>query len=229
MKIEESKKPLVSFWTISYLVLAIFLYISPFIFSGDWTWNLGWFFTIFMILGTLANRIIANLMHPGLERERLTAGTMKDIKKWDKWLVSLIAVWLPILTTAIAGLDKRFGWSAPLPSWVNWTGLAIMIIGFVVGTWAMSVNSFFSTYARFQKDRGQHVVTTGPYAIVRHPGYLTHAFNMIGIPLLLDSLLAYLAVFLILVFVVIRTKLEDKCCFLNFPVIRITLPRCVIV
>lgn len=206
-----------SSWAVFYLVLAIFLFISPFVFSGDWTWNLGWFFTGSMILGTLANRIIANRMHPGLGRERLTAGTMKDIKKWDKWLVALMAVCLPILTAAIAGLDKRFGWSGPLPGWVNWTGLAIIIIGFAIGTWVMSVNAFFSTYVRIQKDRGQYVVTSGPYAIVRHPGYLTHALTMTGVPLLLDSLMAYLAVFLILVVVVIRTKLEDKMLFAELP------------
>jgi len=217
MKNKESKESLLNSWTISYFFLSIFLFISPFIFSGDWTWNLGWFFTIVLILGTFANRIIANLVHPGLERERLTAGILKDIKKWDKWLVAMMATGLPILISAIAGLDKRLEWSVPLPNWINWTGLTIMILGFALGTWVMSVNTFFSTYVRIQKERGHQVITTGPYTIIRHPGYLAHAFVLSGTPLLLDSLLAYLAVFLVFVVVVIRTKLEDKVLFDELP------------
>jgi hypothetical protein len=43
--------------------------------------------------------------------------------------------------------------------------------GYALALWAMRVNRFFSSVIRIQTDRGQHVVTTGPYAFVRHPGY----------------------------------------------------------
>jgi protein-S-isoprenylcysteine O-methyltransferase Ste14 len=203
--------------TISNILLLILLLLSPFLSSGDWSWNLGWRFTGAMILGAVASRMIANRLHPGLERERLTAGSMKDTKGWDKWIMPVISLWLPISAVTIAGLDERLGWSTALPAWAHWLGLALIGMGYAIGTWAMVVNAFFSSYVRIQKDRGHKVVTTGPYAIVRHPGYLGSALAMVGIPLLLDSLWAFLPVILILILGAVRTELEDRTLHAELP------------
>ena len=64
-----------------------------------------------MILYTFISRIIAIRLHPGFARERATASAMQDTKGWDKWIVPLIALWLPFLAVLVAGLDKRLGWS----------------------------------------------------------------------------------------------------------------------
>ena len=61
------------------------------------------------------------------------------------------------------------------------------------------------------------VVTTGPYAIVRHPAYITGAIAMCGIPLLLDSLLAFPPIILLCIGIVIRTALEDKTLLAELP------------
>jgi protein-S-isoprenylcysteine O-methyltransferase Ste14 len=195
----------------------ILLLLAPFLASGDWTWNLGWLYTGSMLLFTVGSRIIAIRLHPGFARERATAGAMQDTKSWDRWLVPLIALYLPLLAVLIAGLDRRFGWTPALPGWVHWLGLALLIIGYSGGTWAMAVNAFFSSHVRIQKDRGQTVVTTGPYAIVRHPAYITGAIAMCGIPLLLDSLLAFPAVVLVCTGIAIRTALEDRTLFAELP------------
>lgn len=188
----------------------ILLLLSPFLASGDWAWDLGWLYTGSMILYTLVSRIIAIRLHPGFARERATASAMQDTKGWDRWIVPLIALWLPFLAVLVAGLDKRLGWSTSMPDWMHWLGLALLAFGYAVGTWAMAVNAFFSSHVRIQKDRGQTVVATGPYAIVRHPAYITGAIAMCGIPLLLDSLLAFPPIILICIGIVIRTALEDK-------------------
>jgi protein-S-isoprenylcysteine O-methyltransferase Ste14 len=195
----------------------ILLLLSPFLASGDWAWGLGWLYTGSMILFILASRIIAIRLHPGFARERATASAMQDTKGWDRWIVPLIALWLPLLAVLIAGLDKRLGWSAAMPGWVHWLGLALLVFGYAVGTWAMAVNAFFSSHVRIQKDRGHTVVTTGPYAIVRHPAYVTGAIAMCGIPLLLDSLWAFPPIILLCIGVVIRTALEDKTLLAELP------------
>lgn len=188
----------------------ILLLFSPFLSSGDWSWDLGWLYTGSMILFTLVSRAIAIRLHPGFARERATASAMRDTKGWDKWIVPLIALWLPFMAVLIAGLDERFGWTDSLPGWAHWAGLAILIFGYSVGTWAMAVNAYFSSHVRIQRDRGQKVVTSGPYAIVRHPAYITGAIAMCGIPLLLDSLLAIPPIILLCAGIVLRTALEDR-------------------
>jgi protein-S-isoprenylcysteine O-methyltransferase Ste14 len=199
------------------LLTLILLLFSPFLTSGDWRWGLGWLYTGSMILYTFISRIIAIRLHPGFARERATASAMQDTKSWDKWIVPLIALWLPILAVLVAGLDKRLGWSATMPDWVHWLGLALLVFGYSVGTWAMAANAYFSSHVRIQKDRGQTVITTGPYAIVRHPAYITGAIAMFGIPLLLDSLWAFPPIILLCIGIVIRTALEDKTLLAELP------------
>lgn len=193
------------------------LLLAPFLASGDWGWKLGWLYTSSMLLYTLLSRAIAIRLHPGFARERVTASALQDTKSWDKWLVPLIALWLPFLAVLIAGLDQRLGWSAGLPGWIHWLGLALLVFGYSVGAWAMAVNAFFSSYVRIQKDRGQTVVRTGPYACVRHPAYITGAIAMCGLPLLLDSLLAFPPILLFCLGIVLRTALEDKTLLAELP------------
>lgn len=200
----------------NFLTLLLLLF-SPFLFSGDWTWGLGWLYTASMILYVMVSRIIATRLHPGFARERATASARQDTKGWDKWIVPLIALWLPLLAVAIAGFDERFGWSAGLPAWVHWFGLLLLIFGYAVGTWAMAVNAFFSSHVRLQTDRGHHVISTGPYAFVRHPAYITGAVAMLGIPLLLDSLWAFPPVVLLCIGIIIRTALEDRTLLAELP------------
>jgi len=73
----------------------------------------------------------------------------------------------------VAGLDRgRFHWSDNVPAWLQAVSLIALAAGYVLCFWAMAVNCFFSSVVRIQSDRGQHVVASGPYAYVRHPGYL---------------------------------------------------------
>lgn len=199
------------------LLSLILLILSPFLASGNWKWDLGWLYAGSMLLFTFISRFIAIRLHPGFARERATASAMQDTKSWDKWIVPLIALWLPFFAVLIAGVDKRLGWSTTLPDWVHWLGLTLLVVGYLVGTWAMAVNAFFSSHVRIQKNRGHSVVDTGPYAIIRHPAYSTGAIAMCGIPLLLDSLVAFPPIILTCIGIVIRTVLEDKTLLAELP------------
>ena len=212
------QKPSVSRFTILANSLSlVLLLLSPFLASGDWAWDLGWLYTGSMLIYVFVSRIIAIRLHPGFARERATASAMRDTKPWDRWIVPLVALWLPFLAVIVAGLDRRLGWSMSLPDWVHWLGLGLLVFGYSVGTWAMAANAFFSSHVRIQEDRGHKAVTTGPYAIVRHPAYVTGAVAMCGIPLLLDSRLAFPPIILLCIGIVVRTALEDKTLLAELP------------
>ena len=110
-------------------------------------------------------------------------------KPWDAILVGLLLVAFTGIFVVAALDDGRFHWY-PLPWSVCIVGYALLLVGMVLMTWAESVNKFFEPTVRIQSDRGQKVIDTGPYAIVRHPGYASCLPMMVGMALSLGSLWA---------------------------------------
>jgi protein-S-isoprenylcysteine O-methyltransferase Ste14 len=115
-----------------------------------------------------------------------------------------------LATLIVAALDDgRFHW-LPLPWWVCVLGYALLIIGMLGVTWAESVNKFFERTVRIQTDRGHHVIDSGPYAIVRHPGYVFISILLVSTPLALGSLWALIPAVLACLVLIVRTVLEDR-------------------
>ena len=81
----------------------------------------------------------------------------------------------------------------------------------------MRENAFFSSHVRIQPDRGQHVVTSGPYAVVRHPGYAGSILFNIAVPVLLGSLPALAVAAAFVPIFVLRTYLEDRTLLAELP------------
>ena len=72
----------------------------------------------------------------------------------------------------VAGLDAgRFHWSGAVPMAVQIGGLVGCVLPLGLTVWAMAVDRFFSPVVRIQEERGHHLISTGPYRFVRHPGY----------------------------------------------------------
>ena len=80
----------------------------------------------------------------------------------------------------------------------------------MLASYALIENRFFSGMVRLQIDRGQKVVSSGPYRWMRHPGYAGALLTYLATPLFLDSLWAFLPVVALLIVLVIRTALEDR-------------------
>ena len=110
----------------------------------------------------------------------------------------------------VAGLDHRYAWSAAFPLWLNLLGLILIAIGYFFASWALAENRFFSGVVRIQADRGHVVCDTGPYRIVRHPGYAGNILALFGIVLAFSSLWTLIPAALALVIAVLRTALEDR-------------------
>jgi protein-S-isoprenylcysteine O-methyltransferase Ste14 len=98
-----------------------------------------------------------------------------------------------------------------VPLWLQVLGLIALAAGYGLCLWAMYVNRFFSSVIRIQSDRGQYIVDTGPYAFIRHPGYLAGVIIVLASGVALGSWLAW-AVLVItsLPFLLRRAINEDR-------------------
>jgi len=74
----------------------------------------------------------------------------------------------------------------------------------------MVVNPHFEPTVRIQKDRDHKVITSGPYKVVRHPGYLAGILFTLSIPLIIGSVFTLIPSGIYCLLMIIRTSLEDK-------------------
>lgn len=117
----------------------------------------------------------------------------------------------------VAGLDRRFGWSPDFSLLMNCFGIFLLVSGYILSSYALIANRFFSGTVRLQEERGHHPVSDGHYRWMRHPGYSGSLLSSIGIPLLLGSARAFIMVRVALVILVTRTRLEDRFLQENLP------------
>jgi protein-S-isoprenylcysteine O-methyltransferase Ste14 len=175
--------------------------------AGRLDWFGAWLLTGLYLAFLLIVVFWATRKAPGLMEER--SRMAENVKSWDKVITWVYTVFL-LGMLVVAGLDAgRFRWSV-MPVALQIVGVILLIFAGAVIWWVMSVNYFLSRYARIQDDRGQQVITEGPYRYVRHPMYAMLVPFMFGIAFVLGSWWALVPAGLIGVLYVIRTALEDR-------------------
>jgi protein-S-isoprenylcysteine O-methyltransferase Ste14 len=192
------------------LTLAILVApLMPMIISGDWGWPEAWAYAALSMLGFIISRVLAARRHPDLLAERARFLSAQDTKPFDKILAPALAL-SGVMILAVAGLDRAYGWTPAFPLWVKLSALAVILLGYVLSSWALMENRFFSGTVRIQTERGHRVVNSGPYHWIRHPGYAGGLLAYLLTPALLDSMRAFIPAFIVLVVLVLRTALEDR-------------------
>lgn len=189
---------------VSFLITLVFIVVL-FLAAGSITWLWGWMLSAIMISG---NVVAVLLLDPALMEER--TGAKEGRERRDIPLALIIGRLGPLAVFIIAGLDFRFDWSPLLPDVYTIIGLILITFSYVPVFWAMYVNRFFSGVVRIQDERGHHVITTGPYKIVRHPGYLGSCIYMIALPFVLSSWWALIPAIATIIVVIIRIRLEES-------------------
>ena len=192
------------------LVFVVLVPFLPLLISWSWTWWEAWVYALIGILGFIVSRVLAARRHPDLLAERARFMQHENTKPWDHVLARLVGLG-GALIPLIAGLDARYAWpGVDFSMTAEIIALIPVLAGFALGAWALMENRFFSGVVRIQKERGHQVVSTGPYAWVRHPGYAGALLTNWFIPILLDSLWTFLPVALLTIVLLIRTDLEDR-------------------
>lgn len=180
-----------------------------FLSAGTLHWFWGWVFVIVLALSLIAQPLILLPANPELLAVRQKGTRDQGVKTWDKRITTVSGA-LMIVSWIVAGLDFRRGWSPPLPLAVHLAGLLLTVLGYGLFLWAMAYNPYFSEGVRIQTERGHTVVSSGPYTILRHPGYVGAILSQLAAPLLLGSLWALIPSFFLAVLFVLRTHLEDN-------------------
>ncbi len=169
-----------------------------------------WLFLALTLVSMVANAALVAAVNPELLNHRGLWRKKKDAKPWDRRLVALFGIFSFYLPPIVMGLDVgRYQWSN-LGPWAMILGILLFSLGWVIITWAMVVNTHFEVTVRIQTDRNHKVVTTGPYAILRHPGYLGAALWALGAPLVVGSLYALIPAALTILVLILRTHREDR-------------------
>jgi protein-S-isoprenylcysteine O-methyltransferase Ste14 len=169
--------------TVIWTVLTALLLFLP---AGTVNWPEGWIYLLLVCgLGLVSGLVIAK-HDPALVNERLAPPVQSNQEGWDKILLSVFfALWL--MQYVVAGLDAERYHLSEMPTWLKAAGAAGILFGLYVFHIVMRANTFAAPVVKIQVERKQYVISTGPYAVVRHPMYGGAIGLILGTGLLLGS------------------------------------------
>lgn len=190
--------------------------LTPLLFvpAGTWAWDRGWLFLAVLVASGVGLGIYLQRINPEVIAARVNRH--QGTKPWDRWVVGLLLILMVSIIPVAALDDGRYRWS-DAPWWVCGVGYAVLLAGVARLGWAESVNKFFEPTVRIQTERGDHVIETGPYAIVGHPGYAAAFLLVLGMPLSLGSYWALVPAVASYLVLVVRTVLEDRTLHAELP------------
>ena len=175
--------------------------------AGTWRWPAAWSFIGLYVAFAVPVGAWLFRTNPELLARRLD-WAQRAPKKWDR---VLMAVLIPVFVAVfvLAGLDFRFGWS-DVPPLLSAAAFVLVAAFYVLLALVLRENAFLSRVVEVHPEAGHHVVSTGPYAVVRHPMYAGYFVWLLAVPVALGSLWALLPAALVAAAIVVRTVLEDR-------------------
>lgn len=181
----------------------------PILISGQWDWWEGWVYVILGVISFVISRYIAAKRTPDILGERAKFMRQEDAQLWDKKIIPLVGL-IGIISVIVVGLDRLYSWTPIFNLWIRLLGLLLLVAGYTLSSYALVTNNFFSGMVRLQTDRGQYVISEGPYRWVRHPGYAGGILAYLATPLLFNSVWAFIPIIVSIGLYMLRTNLEDR-------------------
>lgn len=192
-----------------HIFLVVFVSTPLFVGAGTLEWGWAWAYSAVVLLGWVALSVVLVRENPTLLNQRgQRTKNLTGTKRWD-WVILGIYALLLLAQPFVAGLDQRYGWSAPVSTLIHLIGLALMAFSFVPLTWSMAVNKHFEGTVRIQNDRDHQVIDSGPYRYVRHPGYVAVILQFLALPLAVGAWTAFIPGAAGILLFILRTALED--------------------
>jgi len=179
--------------------------------AGRWFWWEAWVTVgLWTIFGAVTTRYL--LRHdPALLAERLKLlPVSRDQKPWDRVIMTLFFV-AGVALYIVPGLDVvRYGWSEPLPLWLRVAAFVAQVPCLAALNRIMRANTWLAQVVKIDEARHQQVITTGPYAPVRHPMYTVTIVLLFATPAALGSRYALLLSLFLTLLLIVRTRLEGR-------------------
>lgn len=210
MNVQNPGQNSIKLWLILVVRMALFA-VAIMWPAGTVMWWEAWvvvgLWTIFGIVMT----IYLSRNDPALLAERMKLlPIQKDQKVWDKVMMSFFTI-AGIALYITPGFDViRYNWSTSLPVWMEITAMLIQLPCFWLLLWVMSENSYLSQVVKIDDKRGHKVITTGPYAFVRHPMYAVVIALLFALPVSLGSRFSLILSLVLTVLLIVRTYFEER-------------------
>lgn len=176
--------------------------------AGTLRWPSAWAFLLACaLLGPLCGLWLYRV-DPALLAERLRPVLQRDQPAADKVFMSVFVIAI-LAWLALMGADRRIQ-SSDMPVALQTLGFVLFLLSTLFTLWVFRENSFAAPVVKLQAERAQRVISTGPYAHVRHPMYSGMVLFFAGVPLLLGSWwgLAMMPVFVALF--AVRIGIEER-------------------
>ncbi|MDR3528864.1 MAG: isoprenylcysteine carboxylmethyltransferase family protein [Rhizomicrobium sp.] len=196
-------------WRIAFQQIAVVVLLGGLLFglAESWTWSGAWVLIGSLTLGGVGMNIWLLRHDPALLRERLGQGS-REKPLFDRILLPLANVvllgWLGLMA-----LDIRWH-GQPMPLVLNLAGGFLIVVSFAVVVRVLAENSFATAFVRAQPERGQRVISSGPYRFVRHPMYSAAALAYVAIPFTLGSYAGLWGIPLPILILAVRIPFEEE-------------------
>lgn len=176
--------------------------------AGTLHWpSAGAYLALWLITGTWSGLVLAK-ENPDILRERMRPLRQQAQKDWDRpVLVAILLGWVAL--HVVAGLDFRYDLSF-VPLWLSVLGAVAFVSATYLIHFVMLENSYASPLVKVDAERGHKVISTGPYAWVRHPMYSGAILYFIGAPLLLGSWYALVVGLILIGILALRAVWEEQ-------------------
>ncbi|HTT61181.1 MAG TPA: isoprenylcysteine carboxylmethyltransferase family protein [Bryobacteraceae bacterium] len=184
--------------------------------AGTIRWPAAWVYLVLFFGGALWMTVVLARNDPALLAERLKSPIQKGQPLWDKiFMLATTVAWIGwfVLMSLDAG---RFRWS-DMPLWLQGAGGVLMLVSFRIMLRVVRENTYLAAVVRIQTERGHKVISTGPYAVVRHPLYASMLIFLPSNALLLGSWYGLAASVVLMAGIVFRTAMEDRELQRNLP------------
>lgn len=207
-------------WTPSRIAkVAAFLLLLPGLTMGvaqRANWPQAWAVICTQFAFTALIGAVVTKRNPSLVQERERATGHENTVGFDRVCVPLV-IWITPLIYLAAGLQHRLHLATPYPLSLQIAAAVVLPLSWAIHGSAMIQNHFFSSVVRLQTDRGHKVCSTGPYAIIRHPGYTGASLQVVAEAVLMGSSWALWCAALRGLVLVVRTAKEDAWLQQNLP------------
>lgn len=196
-------------------LLVLLVVMGAVLFVSAWTFNYwqAWVFLSVFGLSSLAVTVYLMKNDPKLLERRMHGGPTAEKELSQKIIMSAASIGFAAILI-VPALDHRWHWSA-VPPYAVIAGNVLIVLGWTIILFVFRENTFTSATIEVVAD--QRVVSTGPYAVVRHPMYSGSLLYFLGIPIALGSWWGLLVGILMMPVFVFRLFDEEKLLARNLP------------